>query len=111
MNVSEYNSYDGSQTLDAGTLEDGNGTRITYYINGQKESEGNYKSGRPDGIWKYYHDNGRLASEGQMEEGQKEGAWKYYTRSGNLEDIINFKEGEVVPENLPEESDLFQNFN
>ena len=75
INVSEYYNYDGSAKLDPGTLKDGNGTRITYYINGQKESEGNYTSGKPEGTWKYYHDNGRLASEGQMEEGRKEGPW------------------------------------
>jgi hypothetical protein len=111
INVSEYNTYDGSSTLDPGTLKDGDGTRITYYINGQKESEGNYKSGHPDGQWKYYHDNGRLASEGDMENGKKEGPWKYYSRAGNLEDIINFKNDEVILDEEPQPNGLFQDFN
>ncbi|GAB2994847.1 hypothetical protein GCM10027284_11810 [Cyclobacterium sediminis] len=110
LNISEYNNYNGSKTLNPGTLRDGNGTRITYYINGAKESEGNYQSGKPEGNWKYYHDNGRLASEGKMVDGKKEGPWKYYTRSGNLEDIIQFDDDEVLPNEIPEESDLFQDF-
>ena len=62
-------------------------------------------------MWKYYHDNGRLASEGKMEDGKKEGSWKYYTRSGNLEDILKFENDEVLADDIPEESDLFQDFN
>src|SRR5690606_14462946 len=33
-NIGEYSSYDGSTKLDKGTLKDGNGTRITYYVTG-----------------------------------------------------------------------------
>src|SRR5690606_11208171 len=67
MEVTAYNNYDGTKTLDPGTLKAGNGTRITYYVNENKESEGEYRFGKADGGWKYYHDNGRLASEGQID--------------------------------------------
>jgi uncharacterized protein len=96
MNVSEYSSYDGTKTFDKGTLKDGFGTRITYYVNGQKESEGTYKSGKPDGLWIFYHENGRKASEGTMIDGKKEGPWRYYNSAGRLEDLINFKNDEIV---------------
>lgn len=102
MNVGEYYSYDGTQILDKGTLKDGEGTRITYYITGKKESEGQYKSGKADGTWSYYHENGRKASEGKMIEGKKEGLWKYFNTSGRLEQIITFQADEIVPEKDPE---------
>jgi uncharacterized protein len=55
MNVSEYNNYEWRpKPWTRVRLKDGNGTRLTYYIDGQKESEGNYKSGNPDGGWRYY---------------------------------------------------------
>ena len=35
-----------------------NGYNIFYYTNGQKSSEGNLSSGKPDGFWKTYYENG-----------------------------------------------------
>ncbi len=95
LNVGTYNSYDGKETRDAGSLKDGNGTRITYYVTGQKESEGKYLSGKADGIWIYYHESGRKASEGIMKDGKKQGAWKFYNSAGRLEDLIQFKDDEI----------------
>ncbi len=95
-NVGDYNSYDGTTKLNKGTLKDGDGTRITYYVSGQKESEGTFKSGKADGIWTFFHENGRKASEGTMLDGQKEGPWKYYNAAGRLEDLVNFKKDEIV---------------
>nr|HAD53484.1 hypothetical protein [Algoriphagus sp.] len=95
-NVSEYKSYDGSKSYDKGTLKDGDGTRITYYVNGKKESEGAYKEGKADGRWIFFHENGRKASEGAMKDGKREGPWRYYNSAGRLEDLINYKNDEIV---------------
>jgi uncharacterized protein len=97
-NIGDYFSYDGSRTLEKGSLKDGNGTRITYYVDGNRESEGSYVSGKPEGLWIYYHETGKKASEGQMKDGKKEGPWKYYNVSGRLEQVINYKDDEVVQE-------------
>ena len=99
INIGDYNSYDGTKTLDKGSLKDGNGIRITYYIDGTKESEGNYSSGKPEGLWIYYHETGKKASEGQMKDGKKEGPWKYYNISGRLEQVINYKDDEIIEDN------------
>lgn len=96
INISEYHTYDGAGTLDKGTLKDGIGTRITYYTNGKKESEGQYISGKAEGLWTFFHENGRKASEGQMKDGKKEGPWRYYNSAGRLEDLINYKDDEIV---------------
>ena len=98
INVSDYNTIDGSKTLDKGTLKDGNGTRITYYVSGRKESEGNYQSGKAEGTWIFYHKNARKASEGMMQDGRREGPWRYYNPAGRLEDLINYKNDEIVEE-------------
>lgn len=110
MNISAYYTFDGSDTLDPGTLKSGEGSRITYYIDGTKESEGQYKSGMPEGEWRYFHDNGRLASEGMMAEGRKEGAWKYYGRNGSLTDLVNFEADEIIQKDEQEAGLMFQNF-
>jgi hypothetical protein len=95
-NIGDYFSYDGSTKLNKGSLKDGEGTRITYYISGQKESEGTFKSGKADGLWVFYHETGRKASEGAMKDGKKEGPWRYYNTAGRLVDLINYKNDEVV---------------
>ncbi|MBN3583527.1 hypothetical protein JYB64_14095 [Algoriphagus aestuarii] len=96
LNVGNYLSYDGNSTYEKGTLKDGNGTRLTYYVTGKKESEGSYKGGKAEGTWIFYHENGRKASEGSMVEGKKEGVWRYYNPSGRLEDLINYKNDEII---------------
>jgi hypothetical protein len=98
MNVGNYFSFDGAQTLEKGTIKDGNGVRITYYVSGKQESEGNYKSGKAEGTWIFYHENGKKASEGTMLDGRKEGAWRYYNPAGRLEDLINYKKDEIIEE-------------
>lgn len=95
-NIGDYFSYDGTSKLEKGTLKNGNGTRITYYVSGQKESEGTYKSGKAEGLWIFYHETGRKASEGAMKDGKKEGPWRYYNSAGRLEDLVNFKNDEIV---------------
>jgi antitoxin component YwqK of YwqJK toxin-antitoxin module len=106
LDVGDYFAFDGIQKLNKGTLKEGNGTRMTYYVSGKKESEGSYKSGKADGTWTFYHENNRKASEGIMIEGRKEGPWRYYNPSGRLEDLINYKNDEIVEETLPS---IFQN--
>ena len=96
MNVGEYFSYDGKTKLEKGSLKDGDGTRLTYYIDGSKESEGTFKSGKADGLWIFYHENGRKASEGNMKEGKKDGPWRYYNSAGRLTDLVTYKDDEVV---------------
>lgn len=110
MNLGDYFTYNGSKTLDKGTLKDGNGTRITYYINGKKESEGSYKSGKPEGKWSYYHENGRVASEGEMVDGKKEGVWRYFNMNGRLEQIITFEDDEIKEPKDPEIEIKFKTF-
>ena len=105
LNVGNYATYEGKETRDKGTLKDGNGTRITYYVTGQKESEGNYLSGKPSGLWKYYHESGRIASEGIMKDGKKEGPWKFFNSAGRLEDLLQFNGDEIQ---YPTERDRIQ---
>ena len=96
MNVRDLSTEDGKSTLDKGTLKNGNGTRITYYLTGAKESEGSYVSGKAEGIWIFYHESGKKASEGVMKEGKREGTWRFYNSAGRLEDLIQFKADEIV---------------
>lgn len=110
LNVGAYNNYNGNKIFEKGTLKDGNGTRLTYYVGGKKESEGNYKDGKPNGRWSYYHENEKLASEGQMLEGKKEGMWRYFNINGRLEQVITFENDEIKEPKGPEPEIRFKSF-
>ena len=69
---------------------------IFYYCNGQLESEGNWKNGKKDGLWKYYNKKGILKLESNWKNGKKDGLWKNYNKKGVLKSERNYKDGKRV---------------
>ena len=62
-------SYPGGQIKSAGYVRRvgveayrQNGHWVTYYVNGQKSSDGFYESGRKTGPWNYWDEGGRPTS-------------------------------------------------
>ena len=50
----------------------------TYYGNRKLKAVGNWKKGKKDGLWTNYHLNGRFSSKESWIEGKKDGLWKIY---------------------------------
>jgi antitoxin component YwqK of YwqJK toxin-antitoxin module len=60
--------------------------------NGVKVSEGNYKSEKKDGEWKYFHPNGNLSIKETWKDGKKNGiTYKYYP-NGNVLEQFEYKD-------------------
>ena len=80
-------SYKGSFK---GGIEDGKG--ITYYSSGRKESEGTFKKGKKNGIFKMYHDNedNSLQFQGMYKKGRRKGKGITYYTNGNKEYVGTF---------------------
>ena len=57
------------------------------YSNGQREYEGSYKKGVPNGALIYYFDNGLIMREGILKNGSPEGRWTYYNSDGSIKEI------------------------
>ena len=57
------------------------GKAVDFYKNGQKEKEGNYKDGKPDGLWVRWHKNGQKKSESNYKDGV-EISVKYWNSKG-----------------------------
>ncbi|MXW04391.1 MAG: hypothetical protein F4Z81_04895 [Gemmatimonadetes bacterium] len=55
---------------------------ITYYANGNKRSEGNYRMGVKDGNWIQYFSNGNKKSEGRFKNGLNEGWYTCWHENG-----------------------------
>ncbi len=70
---------------------DSNGVNIFYYSNGVKSSEGFFKNGLPDSLWKTYNLNGVLISQGYKKKGQSDSLWLFYTDAGLLKQQSFYK--------------------
>ncbi len=91
-NISDYTNIFGD-TLYSGSLKNGDGLKINYYITGKKEIECEFKDGIPDGSWTYYYENGSVAEKGQFSKGQKHEEWEFYYKNSRLESKGKFKDG------------------
>ena len=63
------------------------GILFNEYSNGQREYEGNYKKGVPNGILIYYFENGLKMREGILKNGSPAGRWTYYNSDGSTKEI------------------------
>ncbi len=54
------------------------------YPSGNREYEGEYRRGKPNGLLVYWFDNGNKMREGKLKNGSPIGRWKYYNQEGNL---------------------------
>ena len=51
--------------IESGSLKNGmkNGEFVRFYENGQLQSKGNYKDGKPDGLWEFFNKDGSIDTE------------------------------------------------
>ena len=59
------------------------------YPSGNREYEGEYNGGKPNGLLIYWFDNGNKMREGKLRNGSPIGRWKYYNQEGNLTKTID----------------------
>ncbi len=66
------------------------GKYISYYLNGNIESEGQFQSNDPVGEWKFYYETGKLKMKMEVLK-PEEGLWQYFYESG-----VKSMEGRIV---------------
>lgn len=75
-----------------------NGHYISYYLNGNIESKGQFTNDETTGVWEFYYETGTLKMRGALFKGASYGFWEYFFESGekSMEGIIygKNKEGE-----------------
>jgi TonB family protein len=83
--------------INGGTLNQGNGTYITFHISEKMDSSKlntfvikNYKNGLLNGDCKYFQKNGNVITEGIFEEGYRVGEWKIFNEDGSFETTVNY---------------------
>jgi antitoxin component YwqK of YwqJK toxin-antitoxin module len=73
-----------------------NGPYKTYYDNGAKEAEGEFRSQRRHGLFIAYHPNGKIKEQGEYIADRKHKDWNEYDEQGNLVRTFVFKAGLLV---------------
>ncbi|MEP2774129.1 MAG: membrane-binding protein [Fulvivirga sp.] len=59
------------------------GKYISYYLNGNMESQGQFSNNETVGSWKFYYETGKLKMTGTLKPNSNDGFWEYYYENGN----------------------------
>jgi len=74
------------------------GRFISYFLNGNIESKGQFINNETTGVWEFYYETGNLKMRGILRQNSNYGVWEYFFESGqkSMEGMINgkLKEGE-----------------
>ncbi len=72
------------------------GRYISYFVNGNIESKGQFTNNETSGIWEFYYETGKLKMRGILFKGANYGMWEYFYESGqkSMEGIIYGKNRE-----------------
>lgn len=73
-----------------------NGRYISYFVNGNVESRGQFRNNETVGVWEFFYETGNLKMRGLLKQNSSYGTWEYFYESGkkSMEGSINGKERE-----------------
>ena len=72
------------------------GRYISYFLNGNVESKGQFMNNETTGVWEFYYETGNLKMRGILRQNSNYGLWEYFYESGqkSMEGMINEKNKE-----------------
>lgn len=72
------------------------GRYISYYLNGNIESKGQFTNNETTGVWEFYYETGNLKMRGILRHNTNYGLWEYFYESGqkSMEGNVNGKNRE-----------------
>lgn len=83
----------GEGNLKAGVVE---GIRTVYYPDGKKNYQRNYSNGIENGQAEQYFQNGQLKYKGVFKDGKEIGRWEEWYSTGKLKRVTEFKAGKAI---------------
>jgi antitoxin component YwqK of YwqJK toxin-antitoxin module len=69
------------------------GKYISYFLNGNVESKGQFVNNETSGAWEFYYETGKLKMRGNLKQSSNSGLWEYFYESGfkSMEGTIDNK--------------------
>ncbi|HEX4149783.1 MAG TPA: hypothetical protein VHY20_12380, partial [Pirellulales bacterium] len=77
-----WNGYSRLQSTGKEGRDIRQGRLVTYFTNGQKAMQANYRNDQPDGAFVWWRSNGQKAIEGQYSGGKQTGDWAWWHANG-----------------------------
>lgn len=72
------------------------GRAVTFFPNGQRESEGQYEKGKRTGVFVWWYPNGQQKTVGEYKQDKEEGRWDWWHENGMREATGTFASGTKV---------------
>ncbi len=74
------------------------GKYISYFLNGNVESKGQFVNNETSGVWEFYYETGKLKMRGVLKQNSNYGLWEYFYESGqkSMEGSIDNKKREGI---------------
>jgi uncharacterized protein len=74
------------------------GRYISYFLNGNIESKGQFVNNETTGVWEFYFESGNLKMRGVLRQNSNYGLWEYFYESGqkSMEGTIDNKKREGI---------------
>ena len=69
------------------------GRAESFYRNGQKRKEVNFKDGKPDGLWTWWNEDGKKEEERTYKDGMEDGLWTKWHWNGQKYKEVTYKDG------------------
>ena len=69
------------------------GRAESFYRNGQKRREVNFKDGKQDGLWTWWNENGQKEEEENWKDGMEDGLWTKWHWNGQKYKEVTYKDG------------------
>ena len=90
-----YGLHENGQKQFEGNFKTGKkvGLVVGWHENGQKSQEGNFKDGKQDGLTTSWHKNGQKKFEGNFKAGKRDGLYVEWYPNGKKNQEVNYKDG------------------
>ena len=91
--------YDSGQVKVLAQFKDGkpaDGPFTGWHENGEKQGEGTFKDGKPDGLSAMWHENGQKAFEATFKDGKMDGPATSWHENGQKQAEVIHKDGEKI---------------
>ena len=74
------------------------GRYISYFLNGNMESKGQFVNNETTGVWEFYYESGNLKMRGVLRQNSNYGLWEYFYESGqkSMDGTIDNKKREGI---------------
>ena len=76
------------------------GLWTSYYANGQKQTQGEFRNDMPVGKFVWWYENGQRQAQGEYADGARQGTWITWYASGQRESKTEYQRGDLVGQSM-----------